>query len=66
MKIGLRAHDCVRATTKELVESINGYGFDSMQFVLKKAVKEYNFNQVELTEEKAEIVEDNESYNLET
>lgn len=56
MKIGLRAHDCVRATTKELVESLNEYGFDSMQFVLKKAVKEYNFNQVELTEEKAKEI----------
>lgn len=56
MKIGLRAHDCIRNSTIELVKAVKEYGFDSIQFVLKKAVKEYNFAKEELTIEKAKNV----------
>lgn len=53
MKIGIRAHDIKRSSTEELIASIKQYNFDSMQFVLKKAVVEYDFNQVELDYEKS-------------
>lgn len=56
MKIGLRAHDCMRNDTVSLVESIKEYGFDSIQFVLKKAVKEINFSKEELTQENAKTI----------
>lgn len=56
MKIGLRAHDCNRQSTTELIEAVREYGFDSIQFVFKKAVKEYKINEETLTEEVAQNI----------
>lgn len=58
MKIGLRAHDCNRQTTPELIQAVKDYGFDSIQFVFKKAVKEYKINEETLTEETAQKISD--------
>lgn len=58
MKIGIRCHDIKRASSVELVEVVNHYGFDSVQLVLKKAIKEIDFKKVELTSTLAKEISD--------
>lgn len=56
MKIGIRLHDIKRMDSLSLVKAAKDYGFDSVQLVLKKAVKEIDFTKCAPTLENMKFI----------